>query len=309
MAAEKVSGGGPQLAPRAPIKVFVASPIGSPGTPQYADAITTLNYVIRKALPEPQWRVVRADDDMSPDSIGQAVVRHLIQSDLVVVDLTGHNPNVFYELAIAHSFKTPVVLIAKKNTTVPFDVVDQRTIFYDLTEPESVYAAQERLLAAAEFAVANPTELVNPVSTFERASDIGHRIQDGDEGQLVSVLSSLSDRMARIESQVSRGFPPVGSALLRPRASSSKSETSGRKLLRDELETLGLESGNVTNWETVERLLSERHAQGQRMRDIINSRDLYPTDSKQYQLLTKELDWLENEAARQTLDALREVVS
>lgn len=77
--------------------VFVISPIGTPGTDIHRHASNVLTYVIKKALCEPDWTVVRADEESTPDSIGQRVVDRVIKSDLIVADLTGHNPNVFYD--------------------------------------------------------------------------------------------------------------------------------------------------------------------------------------------------------------------
>ncbi len=54
------------------------------------------------ALQEAGYEVSRADDIVSQQNILQDVVQSTIESDLVVADLTGANPNVYYELGIAH---------------------------------------------------------------------------------------------------------------------------------------------------------------------------------------------------------------
>lgn len=185
-----------------PIQVFVASPIGSPGTDSHRDALTTLNYVIRKALTEPRWKVLRADFETAPDSISQGVVRRILESDLIVVDLSDHNPNVFYELAIAHCYRKPVVLIAAKGTRIPFDVADQRTIFYDLTSPESVDNARTHLLAAANHALKSPDALVTPLTNMQRLTEITTRIEAGDSDQLTDLLENVATRLSRIERAV-----------------------------------------------------------------------------------------------------------
>lgn len=185
-------------------EVFVASPIGSPNTPGHTHAKKVLKYIVKKALPEPDWHVTRADDDQAPDSITQKVVGRIIRADLVVVDITDHNPNVFYELAIAHCFKRPVVIIATQGTSSPFDVVDQTRIDYDLTDPESVYAAQERLLAAAQLALANPDKLVTPLTTFEAVSLSAERLETGDQGEFANILSAFTSRLSHIEALLER---------------------------------------------------------------------------------------------------------
>ncbi|MFC7447897.1 hypothetical protein [Rhodococcus daqingensis] len=183
----------------APKSVFVISPIGSPGTEVHAQAQLALNYVIRKALPEPEWDVVRADEEASPDSIGQRVIDRVITSDLIVADLTGHNPNVFYELAVAHCFKKPVVLLNGDGKPLPFDVTDQRAIYYTLTNPASVDEAQKNLLRSAIAALEKPEGLVTPLTQYDAVQAISQKAADGDPSALADILEDLGGRLARIE--------------------------------------------------------------------------------------------------------------
>jgi len=98
--------------------VFVVSPIGKSGTPEYRRAKLVLDFIIKKAFPKPHWTVVRADDEESPDSISTQVIRRIRESDLIVADLSGHNPNVFYELAVAHGYERPVIHMISTTTLI-----------------------------------------------------------------------------------------------------------------------------------------------------------------------------------------------
>lgn len=153
-----------------PIKVFVVSPIGSTGTEPHRKAQYALEYLIRRALPMPKWEVHRADEGASPGSISHHVIDNIAKADLIVVDLTDHNPNVFYELAIAHGWKKPVVHIIEDGQKIPFDVIDQRTIPYDLTDLKSVSDAVDAITKAAEWAIAHNDELVTPMKQYEMFS-------------------------------------------------------------------------------------------------------------------------------------------
>lgn len=197
------------LADKAPQKrksVFVVSPIGVPGSEVHRKASYALKYIFREALQDDEWDVHRADEGEGPDSIGQHVIRKLWEADLVIADLTGHNPNVFYELAIAHGWRKPVVHLIAKGETIPFDIVDQRTIFYDITDLASVEATVSLLRKYAEYAIANTAELITPLTSFEKFS---HIREDGADGgaAVAEVLEEVVSRLSRLEHSVVRHEP------------------------------------------------------------------------------------------------------
>ncbi len=53
------------------------------------------------------------------------------QADLLVADLTGRNPNVFYEVGIGHALGKPVLLLAQSLDDIPFDLRHRRVLLYD----------------------------------------------------------------------------------------------------------------------------------------------------------------------------------
>jgi hypothetical protein len=72
-------------------------------------------------------------------------MQELLTSELVIADLTGGNPNVYYELAARHCIGKPVVQILQKGEKLPFDVHDVNTIAIDHNDLDSVDEAKERL--------------------------------------------------------------------------------------------------------------------------------------------------------------------
>ena len=190
-----------ELSQPAPKSVFVISPIGSPGSTEAVNAALTLEYIIRQALPAPEWEVVRADEEKDPGSITHMVIKRIVTSDLIVADLTDHNPNVFYELAVAHGYKRPVVTIMTEGQKVPFDIVDMRTVFYDLKNPASVHSAKEHLGASARYALENPTP-TNPLVAYEMFSTASSRGDATPADKLEFGLSQILRRLSHIESQL-----------------------------------------------------------------------------------------------------------
>ncbi|WP_164198891.1 hypothetical protein [[Micrococcus luteus] ATCC 49442] len=183
--------------------VFVVSPIGAPGTEVYRKASYALKYIFRVALPADEWHVHRADEGESPDSISQHVIRKLWEADLVIADLTGHNPNVFYELAIAHGWRKPVVHLIAKGETIPFDIVDQRTIFYDITDLASVEETVEMLRKYSTYAMSRTEELITPLTSFEKFSHIREDSTDGGAA-VAEVLEEVVTRLSRLEHRIMR---------------------------------------------------------------------------------------------------------
>jgi hypothetical protein len=63
-----------------------------------------------------------------------------------VADLTERNPNVFYELAIRHAIRKPLIQIIKSDEQIPFDVAGTRTIPVDHRDLDSVEFAKAEIV-------------------------------------------------------------------------------------------------------------------------------------------------------------------
>jgi hypothetical protein len=109
---------------------FFISPIGAEDSEHRRHSDAILSSYVEKALAtvEPKLRVVRADKITQPGMITKQVLEYLMKSRLVVADLSYHNPNVFYELAVRHATGKPVIHIKRLSDSLPFDNKDFRTI-------------------------------------------------------------------------------------------------------------------------------------------------------------------------------------
>ncbi|MCS5720032.1 hypothetical protein N1027_18025 [Herbiconiux sp. CPCC 205763] len=172
---------------------FVVSPIGQKGTQPRHLSDLALTYIFRKALTSPEWTVIRGDEETSTDSISTQIVERILTADLVIADLTGHNANVFYELAVAHGYKRPVIQVISEGESIPFDIADQRTIVYNLADPASVDASINAIQQAASW-LEDKDLFRNPLSTrdaFQHVASAG-----GSSGELADVLESLLTQMS-----------------------------------------------------------------------------------------------------------------
>jgi nucleoside 2-deoxyribosyltransferase len=61
----------------------------------------------------------------------QSVWESVNRARLIIADMTERNPNVFYELGIAHTLGKPVIMITQSMDYVPFDLKHLRCIVYD----------------------------------------------------------------------------------------------------------------------------------------------------------------------------------
>jgi len=94
-------------------KAFVLMPFAL----EFDDVFTDL---VSPALTE--YEVARADTRLDKRGILEKIVCGIFEADLIVVDLTGNNPNVLYELGVAHALNKPTVLISQDDSALPFDI-------------------------------------------------------------------------------------------------------------------------------------------------------------------------------------------
>lgn len=185
-----------------PKRVFVISPIGGAGTPERVRADRFLKYIVRVALPSPMYEVERADEHDSPLAITAAMLSSIVASDICVADITGRNPNVFYELALAHAMDKHVVIMDGDKERSPFDIQDQRAIKYGLM-PDEIEAAVAQLEAKATNANGATLfkDMMNPVATAFRTWTTQQRVEtsgDTTEQMLLRVVEQLGEKVDRV---------------------------------------------------------------------------------------------------------------
>lgn len=79
---------------------------------------------VREQLLKEGFQCYRADDLTGSKPIMQKIMHEILQAQYIIADLTDCNPNVFYELGIAHTFKDAenVLLIKQAESKVPLDI-------------------------------------------------------------------------------------------------------------------------------------------------------------------------------------------
>lgn len=105
-------------------KCFVLMPFSE----QYREIYSEIYKPVCSELGLECWRV---DEISRPGSITKDIVEGIIDADVIIADLTTKNPNVFYELGIAHSVGNKTIMVAQSISDVPFDIANYRVLIYE----------------------------------------------------------------------------------------------------------------------------------------------------------------------------------
>jgi hypothetical protein len=109
-------------------RAFVIMQVGAKDSPERKRADEIYGFIVAPAVADAGLEPYRADLDLSPGAITPKMLSELLGARVVIADLTGRNPNVFYELGITHSFSRPLISIADSSSSLPFDAKDERVI-------------------------------------------------------------------------------------------------------------------------------------------------------------------------------------
>jgi hypothetical protein len=149
---------------------FYITPIGEDGSDQRKHSDLFLGSIVEPALEHLGLRVVRADAIDKPGTITRQIIEYLLRSRLVIADLSFHNPNVFYELAIRHAARLPVVQIIRASDRVPFDLNQVRTIKIDTSDiftlVPKIDTYRAEIANQVRRAMDDPDSVDNPITNF-----------------------------------------------------------------------------------------------------------------------------------------------
>lgn len=81
-------------------------------------------------------RPLRGDDLFTPTDILNDIWQCIHDADYVIADITGRNPNVLYELGIAHTLAKPVLIISQTASDIPIDLSSRRVVLYGQSKPD-----------------------------------------------------------------------------------------------------------------------------------------------------------------------------
>lgn len=176
-------------------QVFVISPIGDEGSATRKRADEVFEYIIRPAVESFGLSAMRADKDPTPGQVTSRLLRSILESRAIIADLTGRNPNVYYELGVVHSFARPLVILVDKAESLTFDTQNEGVI--EIRDDGKIgvgEAAQARIALAGALKVILQADyqamsIVTEVAAAQSLSALA------PENPVASELSSLSEKM------------------------------------------------------------------------------------------------------------------
>lgn len=181
-------------------RCFVIAPIGDEGSEVKKRSDQVLTHIIKPVAMECGYKAIRADELSEPGVITVQVIQHLMDDDLVIADLTGKNPNVFYELAVRHALKKPIVQIIQSGESIPFDVASMLTISVNHGDLDSVARCKEELIRQIRSVEKDPTKVNSPITM---AIDLQSLRQSENplEKSTTEIISMLQDIRSMISNQ------------------------------------------------------------------------------------------------------------
>ncbi len=111
---------------------FIITPIGATNSEIFRHAKGVIESVLKPTLSEYGFDRIEAAYEINISGlITTQIVERIVKADLVIANLTNNNSNVMYELALRHVMAKPIIHICENGQNLPFDIKDNRVIFYE----------------------------------------------------------------------------------------------------------------------------------------------------------------------------------
>lgn len=177
---------------------FFITPIGKNDSPEHKKLTGIMNNILEPVLKSKDYKLEVAHTMDTPGSINDQIFTSIIESELVIVNLSGLNANVMYEVAVRHSFGKPCIMICENGTNLPFDLIADRTIFFDDSIEGSGILKDEILKKIVHLEQDGTHD--NPVYRALKKTAIRSESQENSgTNVLIDMLEDLTIRVMNIE--------------------------------------------------------------------------------------------------------------
>jgi len=181
---------------------FVIMPIADMDDYEPGHFLRVYEHLIKPACISAGFEPHRADFVAASNYIIIDILRKILDSDLVICDLSGRNPNVLYELGVRQAFNLPTVLIKDTKTPKIFDIQGLRYTEYNHSlRIDEVEKERERIQLSISATAANPHDVNSMIQLLGvKSAPLPHKIELSDETSVIlESLKDISLRISRIE--------------------------------------------------------------------------------------------------------------
>lgn len=171
---------------------FIITPIGEETSNIFRKTKGVIESVIKPVLIDYGFDEIKPAYEINiTGMITTQIISRIIEDDLVIANLTGTNPNVMYELCLRHIVAKPIISICERGIDLPFDVKDNRTIFYE-NDMYGVSELKQEMKAFLEEIDYNKKYLDNPIYTVEKSKKLFNEMKE-IERQVLSYSLEVND--------------------------------------------------------------------------------------------------------------------
>jgi hypothetical protein len=146
--------------------------------------------IIKPAVDDNELYAVRGDSLFRSTHIMDDIWSAITDSTLVIAELTGKNPNVYYELGLSHAMRKPAILISSNIEDVPFDLRPLRVLIYDKNDPDWGETLKFNISKAIDKTLSSPIEAIPHTFREYKQPETAHE-------------TTLAERLTLLEGQVS----------------------------------------------------------------------------------------------------------
>ncbi|MFR2371961.1 MAG: nucleoside 2-deoxyribosyltransferase [Anaerobutyricum sp.] len=197
---------------------FVVSPIGETDSEIRSNADKLFKYIISPVCESCGFEPVRVDQINDSDSITQTIIDKLLSSELVIADISGHNPNVFFEMGYRKCTDKPIIHLKKKGETIPFDVNTVRTFEYDLTDLDNVEETKKRL-----------EQTIGTFSFENKTNALGQDKENNKQlffQSILTMLYQIQDSITELKEQINKKDTETIQAIMQTSLNNAQKEES-----------------------------------------------------------------------------------
>jgi hypothetical protein len=183
-------------------KCFVISPFGGWHDDYYTE-------IFCPAIKSAGLSPARADDLFRSSNIVHDIWHLVLSSRVLLADLTNKNPNVFYELGLAHAARKPVLLLTQSMEDVPFDLRALRVIEYEVEHPKWGEVLRDGIRQGLSEMLDSPQSSVLPTFLLEEPSE--EPTVSKEEARLLGLQQQIESLRSEVRDSrpSSRGAPLV----------------------------------------------------------------------------------------------------